>query len=132
MAVMSLFGLLYTFFKDVRDVWDAITFTNISDAIWWFLRYGPTLSVEKVGNPSIGIFYYSTFFPSVWLWILILSLYVFRFAYFIIGAGRFANWFLDVDRQPFRSIGAVAATLAFIVSVVIILVSAEVSRISEG
>jgi len=42
------------------------------------------------------------------------------------------NWlryFLDIEKAPFRSIGAVAATLAFIASVAIILVSAEVSRI---
>jgi hypothetical protein len=37
---------------------------------------------------------------------------------------------LDVEKNPFRSIGAAAAALAFIVSVAIILVSAEVSRIS--
>jgi hypothetical protein len=42
------------------------------------------------------------------------------------------RWFLDVEKNPFRSIGAVAAALAFIVSVVIILVSAEVSRISAA
>jgi hypothetical protein len=42
------------------------------------------------------------------------------------------RWFLDVEKNPFRSIGAVAAALAFIASVAIILVSAGVSRISEA
>ncbi len=40
------------------------------------------------------------------------------------------RWVLDIEKAPFRSIGAVAAALAFIASVAIILVSAEVSRIS--
>ena len=42
------------------------------------------------------------------------------------------RWGLDVEKTPFRSIGAVAAALAFIVSVAIILASAEVSRISAA
>jgi hypothetical protein len=40
------------------------------------------------------------------------------------------RWGLDVEKAPFRSIGAVAAALAFIASVAVILVSVEVSRIS--
>jgi hypothetical protein len=46
---------------------------------------------------------------------------------------KLVNWLrggLDVEKNPFRSIGAVAAALAFIASVAIILVSAEISRIS--
>ncbi len=43
---------------------------------------------------------------------------------------QLASMVLDVEKNPFRSIGAAAAALAFIVSVAIILVSAEVSRIS--
>ena len=39
---------------------------------------------------------------------------------------------LDIEKNPFRSIGVVAATLAFIVSVAIILTSFEVSRISAA
>jgi hypothetical protein len=39
---------------------------------------------------------------------------------------------MDLNRtNPFRSIGAVAATLAFIASVAVLLVSAEISNISR-
>jgi len=42
------------------------------------------------------------------------------------------RWALDVEKAPFRSIGVVAATLAFVASLAIIFVSAEVSRISAA
>ena len=42
------------------------------------------------------------------------------------------RWFLDVEKAPFRSIGAVAAVLAFMASVAIILASAEVQDKCSG
>jgi hypothetical protein len=120
-AVMMLFGLLYTWFKDIREVWDALAFANL-EAITWFLRYGPNLSVEKPGNPSIGIFYYSTFFPSVWLWLLIVSLGSFRALNWAVPAffqtTSFAQWFIKRgDERPFEAIGLIAGAIVFVVTV---------------
>jgi hypothetical protein len=42
------------------------------------------------------------------------------------------RWALDVEKTPFRSIGAVAAALAFIASVVLILGSVMISRITAA
>ena len=66
------------------------------------------------------------------MWLYVLALFVTRG---LLRSERIVNWLrwaLDVEKNPFRSIGAVAATLAFIVSVAIILVSVEVSRISSA
>ena len=66
------------------------------------------------------------------MWLYILALLVTRA---LLRSEKLVNWLrwaLDVEKNPFRSIGAVAATLAFIASVAIILVSAEVSRISTA
>jgi hypothetical protein len=74
------------------------------------------------------IFFWSGFAPSLWMWLYVFTLFVTRA---LLRSEKFVNWlrwFLDVEKNPFRSIGAVAAALAFITSVTIILVSAEVSR----
>jgi hypothetical protein len=78
------------------------------------------------------MFFWAGLAPSIWMWLYVAALFV---TLAFLRSEKLINWlrwFLDVEKNPFRSIGAVAAALAFIVSVVIILVSAEVSRISAA
>jgi hypothetical protein len=78
------------------------------------------------------IFFWSGFVPSIWMWLYVAALFVTRS---LLRSEKLVNrlrWLLDVEKSPFRSIGAVAAALAFVASVAIILVSAEVSRISAA
>jgi hypothetical protein len=87
------------------------------------------LFVQEIELPSV--FFWSGFAPSIWMWLYVLALFVTRA---LLRSERIVNWlrwFLDVEKNPFRSIGAVAAALAFIASVAIILVSAEVSRVGS-
>jgi hypothetical protein len=78
------------------------------------------------------IIFWSGFVPSIWMWLYVLALFVARPLLRSEKLVNWLRWFLDVEKNPFRSIGAVAAALAFIGSVVILLVSAEVSRISAA
>jgi hypothetical protein len=91
-----------------------------------FLPFFPT-------SPQLGIIlFWAGFAPSLWLWLYVFALFVTRA---ILRSEKLVNWLrwgLDVEKNPFRSIGAIAAGLAFIVSVAIILVSVEVSRISTA
>jgi hypothetical protein len=78
------------------------------------------------------ILFWAGFAPSLWLWLYVAALFVTRL---LLRSERIVNWLrwaLDIEKNPFRSIGAVAATLAFLGSVVIILVSAEISNISSA
>ena len=78
------------------------------------------------------IFFWAGLAPSIWMWLYVLALFVTRG---LLRSERIVNWLrwsLDVEKNPFRSIGGVAAALAFIASVAIILVSAEISRISTA
>jgi hypothetical protein len=78
------------------------------------------------------IFFWAGLAPSIWMWLYVLALFVTRA---LLRSERIVNWLrwvLDVEKSPFRSIGAVAAALAFIASVAIILISAELSRIAAG
>jgi hypothetical protein len=78
------------------------------------------------------IIFWSGFCPSIWMWLYVFALFVTRL---LLRSERLVNWLrwgLDIEKNPFRSIGAVAATLAFLGSVVIIFVSAEISNISSA
>jgi hypothetical protein len=91
--------------------------------------------IGLITQPSmvfLFVTFWAGFVPSLWMWLYVAALFVTRL---LLRSERLVNWlrwFLDVDKTPFRSIGAVAAALAFIVSVAIILVSVEVSRISTA
>jgi hypothetical protein len=88
--------------------------------------------IPGIAQGWFSIFFWAGLAPSIWMWLYVLALFVTRG---LLRSEKLVNWLrwaLDVEKNPFRSIGAVAATLAFIVSVVIILVSAEVSKISTA
>jgi hypothetical protein len=95
---------------------------------YWRLDLFPPYDIS-----IFSIFFWAGFAPSIWMWLYVLALFVTRG---LLRSEKLVNWlrlfFLDVEKAPFRSIGAVAAALAFIVSVAIILVSVEVSRISAA
>ena len=64
----------------------------------------------------IGIFFYSTFFTSIWLWLFGLSQLVFTVAGRTGPLLRFVKYVLPIDEKPFRSLGIIAgliATLAY-------------------
>jgi hypothetical protein len=85
-----------------------------------------------VSGDVLPIFFWAGLAPSLWMWLYVLALFVTRG---LLRSERiliWLRWALDIEKNPFRSIGAVAATLAFIASVAVILVSAEVSRISAA
>src|SRR5262249_29161034 len=107
--------------------------------VWEMITSGPDdiiasstfpLPVTTVG--FVFVMFWAGFAPSLWMWLYVAALFVTRA---LLRSEKLVNWLrwaLDVEKAPFRSIGAVAATLAFIASVAIILVSAEVSRISTS
>lgn len=75
---------------------------------------GPMLRARENGF-SFGIFFYSTFFTSLWVWMYFLSWAIIRLA----ARGRhvlvFLQWALPIKERPLRAIGEVAATMFFII-----------------
>jgi hypothetical protein len=135
-----LYKLLFTL--GLLGVWvghELITF-GWSDPIWIHLittEISQVLTemfthVPRAKDDLFFIFFWAGFAPSIWMWLYVAALFVIRGLLRSEKLVNWLRWFLDVEKNPFRSIGAVAATLAFIASVVIILVSAEVSRISTA
>jgi hypothetical protein len=65
------------------------------------------------------------------MWLYVLALFVTRALLRGEPIVNWLRWFFDVETNPVRSIGSVAAALAFIASIVIILVCLQEFRWSE-
>jgi hypothetical protein len=115
--------------------WDFVATWASTLTTWYFLEilnYYMWKSVFEYEIQLFTIFFWAGLAPSIWMWLYVLALFVTRA---LLRSERIVNWlrwFLDVEKNPFRSIGAVAAALAFIASVAILLGSAEVSRIGAA
>jgi hypothetical protein len=78
------------------------------------------------------ILFWAGLAPSIWMWLYVFTLFITRGLLRSEKVVTWLRWALEVQKTPFQQIGAVAATLAFIVSAAFILVSVEVSRISAA
>jgi hypothetical protein len=129
MGIVIVFYVYYSY----ANVSFITIFDLVDVFIDWLFHPSVFPSVLSGENANMFfVFFWAGFAPSIWIWLYVLALFVTRA---LLRSERIVNWlrsFLDVDKNPFRSIGAVAAALAFIASVAIILVSAEVSRISAA
>lgn len=61
-----------------------------------------------------GLFFYSTFFTSAWLWLFALSQLFFRAASQLDSALRLLKYALPIETRPFRSMGIVAGLIAML------------------
>ena len=75
---------------------------------------------------TLGIFFYSTFLTSVWLWLYLAAGAAVRVAGgFNVGL-RWLRGFTDLDEQPFRSLGFAAVlitTFIFLAGIPLILLN---------
>jgi hypothetical protein len=103
------------------------------DGLWQITKFLPLVFPTHISPPGAVYFtlFWAGFVPSIWMWLYVLALVVTRA---LLRSEKLINFFryVPVETNPFRSIGAVAATLALIASVAIILVSVEVFRISAA
>ena len=89
-------------------------------------------SIIPIENYIFKIFFVAGFAPSIWMWLYVAALFVTRGLLRSERIVTWLRWFLDIEKSPFRSIGAVAAVLAFIASIAILLISAAIFRISAA
>jgi len=80
-------------------------------------RGEPPLTV-RISGPPWGIFFYSTFFTSVWVWLYALAGGLLKLAQALGVAWRGLRWLLDIEQKPLRSMGLVANLLITLVYLV--------------
>jgi hypothetical protein len=73
---------------------------------------------DDEGQLSWGIFFYSTYFTSVWVWLYVLSGFVVILGRYLgLGFG-FLKRIFDIDNKPIRSLGYVSILLVTVVYLV--------------
>lgn len=91
-----------------------------SNPIDGFISIVLPLSIERNGEPSWGIWFYSTFFTSIWIWLYILSGFLISIQKFARLAIRRFRWFFDIEKKPFISLGGIAIILITVAYMIII------------
>ena len=97
------------------------------DFEWWLDHIRDLVTLDSTSTPlTLGIFVYSTFLTSVWLWLYLAAGAAVRVAGgFNVGL-RWLRGFTDLDEQPFRSLGFAAiliTTLIFLAGIPLILLT---------
>jgi hypothetical protein len=110
-----------------------LTQGTLLEVVLFFASFGFIIGLTYQHSEMVySIFFWVGFAPSIWMWLYVAALFVTRGLLRSEKLVNWLRWFFDVEKNPFRSIGAVAAALAFIASLAIILLSVEVSRISTA
>ncbi len=94
------------------------TFSYVIDEYFEVIFHAASLSSMKAGHLTPGIFFYSTFFTSVWLWLYILSMPLLKTASKLDGAFSFLKRFFFREDQPFISLGAISIVIVTFIYIV--------------
>lgn len=106
-AVVGLWG----FYRTVAPWYPVFPFLV---AIKSYLKHAPFLTVMAPGFLSPGIWFYSTFFTSIWVWLYGLSGLIVRLAGSLGAVFRGLEGILDIDNRPLHAIGLVWSVLVTI------------------
>ena len=94
-------------------------FVTVFEKMWWCDYVPSVLALEGFKTPSscIGVFFYSTFFTSVWVWGYALSGCAVKLGVYLGAWGGRLKKVLDLEKHPLKSMALVAnvlITLAFL------------------
>jgi len=102
-ATYGIFAILGFFLGIVSGEYTVIEI--LGELIRW-----PFFTSQK-DDAIMGIFFWSTFFTSIWIWLYLTAIVLIRFAKMY---ERVWSLF-DIEQKPFQSLGLVAATASTIV-----------------
>jgi hypothetical protein len=116
LCVMGLFTALFLLPIDS----DEVTFSSVL-TISKGLILGTTLSVEFFLQwpIPIGVWFYSTFFTSVWVWLYALSGLAVKVGEYLGITLTRLRWALDIENKPLHSLGMVSILLVSLIYLVI-------------
>lgn len=115
-VIVIMFGVLnLSFGGDVSRLWEVLTqMAQLSSK-----APGPG---EADGLPT-GIWFYSTFFTSVWVWLFLSSKVVLRYFKKLDRIIAAARGYLDIDSQPFLSLATISIAIVTMLYILITLVN---------
>ena len=114
---LLFFDLIATgaiFLIPISTIWFIGSFS--SEEIRQFVSSMITLSFGfSIDNPPAGIFFYSTFFTSAWVWLHCLSGLTIKLSKGFGALTASLKYLLDIDNKPFLSIGIVIIIMTTII-----------------
>ena len=102
------FYLLWEIFEVIN--FDLLTFGKFNNNMWDFV------------TPFLGLCYYTTFFTSIWLYLYLITTAIIKLWYKFRDTSTKFLGLLDVENQPFLSLGVVASTITFIIGTTLALI----------
>ena len=100
-----LFGTLFVMFQSLSSI-------GIYDAIKRLFVDAPETLTFSGDNQNLAIYFYSTFFTSVWIWLYAISQVLIRSCTRIDWVVRILQYILPLEDRPFRSIGIICSLIA--------------------
>lgn len=109
-TALIFFTLLFFLFYEMP-----VSSEPSQDIVWTELlerlKLGLFLQSKHSWEPSLGLFFYTTFLTSIWLWLFALSYGALLIAQRMNIAFRFLIWSLPVKTYPIRTLGIIGGVL---------------------
>ncbi len=77
------------------------------------------VSPEASNQANMGVWFYSTFFTSVWVYLYVISGLIVKAGSFIEILGSFIRKIFDIDNKPLRSMGYVCMVLVSLIFLIV-------------
>jgi len=74
-----------------------------------------SMSTFTEGKANLGIFFYSTFFTSIWLWLFVFSSYLLRVSPALNKAMSGMRYNLNINEKPFLSLAVISIVLIVLI-----------------
>ena len=110
--IISLFLLIHILpfiFKD----YSSLTYLETLSHYLSELYYSITLNSEHGNDITVGVWLYSTFFTSIWVWIYFISGTIIKILVSFAKLFDYVRKIIDIDRNPLRSMGYICCVLLF-------------------
>ena len=108
----AIFALWFMLFFHYLDDIDKVTWEELAIELWRGIVFWRQI------KPNMGIWFYSTFFTSIWVWFFFISGIIVKILIsFELGLKKASSYF-DVDQKPLRSMGficMIGITIVFVV-----------------
>ncbi len=103
--IVSLFSINYR----------SLEYFEMLSHYWGELYYGITLNSERGDDITVGVWLYSTFFTSIWVWLYFLSGLIVKILVFFAKLFGWTRRILDIDNKPLCSMGVVCVVLVSVI-----------------
>ncbi|HLG56187.1 MAG TPA: hypothetical protein VI485_12710 [Vicinamibacterales bacterium] len=115
-ALLGWFGFLLGMLLLTGDIREA--FHGATELLLMAITFTHGLDGYAIETPGAGVWFYSTFMASVWVWLYAASSLILRVAPSVGGFWKWVWSWVDVRNQPFMSLGVVSI---FIITVLYVI-----------